>query len=151
MPSKMDSPNGTALISEKPALAAALKDLASLRKQFLPYFVEGHALGDSVLAQATTAFVRAYGMPGRLLVFVLNVQRETQQVVLRSDLSLWLPRADSFEVNAFDGQGHLLHRSLAHDTRWVAATPPLQPGELAVFEVQAEKLSGPDALPSHEP
>jgi hypothetical protein len=151
MPSKMDSPNGTALISEKPALATALKDLASLRKQFLPYFVEGHALGDSVLAQATTAFVRAYGMPGRLLVFVLNDQRETQQVVLRSDLSLWLPRADSFEVNAFDGQGHLLHTSHAHDTRWVAATPPLQPGELAVLEVRAEKLSGPDALPSHEP
>src|SRR5690606_4531995 len=40
-PRRIDHPNATALVSEKPALAAALKQVAALRKQFLPYFTEG--------------------------------------------------------------------------------------------------------------
>src|SRR2546427_7081152 len=95
MPSKVDGPNGTALISEKPALAQALKDVAAIHKQFLPYFVAGLALGDSFLSRPTTAFVRAYQLPGRLLVLILNDRPEAQQVVLGSDLSLWLPKSSN--------------------------------------------------------
>ncbi len=138
MPSKLDSPNGTALISEKPALAAALKDLAVLRRQFLPYFVEGHALGESVLSQETTAFVRAYALPDRLLVFVLNDRREPQRVVLRSDLSLWLPNAKAFTVSRFDEHGEFLGKSRPEGSRWVGVTDLLAAGEISAFELQRE-------------
>ena len=56
MPSKVDEPNGTALISEKPPLARALKSVSALHRQFLSYFVEGNALGESVLTRPAPAF-----------------------------------------------------------------------------------------------
>ena len=137
MPSKVDGPNGTALISERPALANALKQIAGMHKQFLAYFVEGHALGESVLSQATTAFVRAYQLPDRLLVLVLNDRSEPQQVVLGGDLSLWLPNSNSFEVKQFDAQGQLLGSSGVEGTRWVAVTQLLQPGGISAFELRS--------------
>jgi hypothetical protein len=138
MPSKVDGPNGTALISEQPPLARALKDVASLHQQFLPYFAEGHALGESVLSQAATAFVRAYQLRDRLLVFVLNDRPEPQSVAFSSNLSLWLPRSDKFEVQYFNEQGQLLRRSSEEGARWLAVTDLLQPGEISAFELQAE-------------
>jgi len=138
MPSKVDGPNGTALISERPALAKALKEMTVLHKQFLPYFVEGHALGDSMLSQPTTAFVRAYQLPDRLLVLVLNDRPEAQQVVLGSDLSLWLPKSSKLEVRTFDGQGKMLGNSSVEGTHWVGVTEPLQVGEMSVLELRPE-------------
>ncbi len=138
MPSRADSPNGTALISEKPALAKALKDLAAMHKQFLPYFVQGHALGESVLSQATTGFVRAHALPDGLLVFVLNDRPVPQQIVLLSDLSLWLPKGTAFEVKRFDGQGRLLGKSSVEGSQWVGVTDLLQGGEMSAFELRPE-------------
>src|SRR5262249_36942887 len=40
-PSLPDQPNGTAMISDRPELGAALLQTAKMRKQFLPYFTEG--------------------------------------------------------------------------------------------------------------
>jgi hypothetical protein len=138
MPSKLDAPNGTALISDRPQLATALKEIAAMHKQFLPYFVEGHALGDSVLSQATTGFVRAYQLPGRLLLLVLNDRPEAQQVVLNSDLSLWLPESSTLEIRAFNGQGKMLGSSSAEGTHWVGVTDLLQREEMSVFEFRPE-------------
>jgi len=61
LPRKPDQMDGSALISEKPALAEALKQVAPLRKQLLSFLVDGTFLGDSVLAAPATAFVR--GLP----------------------------------------------------------------------------------------
>ncbi len=138
MPSKVDGPNGTALVGERPALAKALDEAAAMHKQFLRYFVEGHALGESVLSQPTTAFVRAYQLPDRLLVLVLNDRPESQQVVLSSDLSLWLPKADGFQLNRFDAQGQQTGSSHAEGTRWVAVTSLLSPGEVSAFEIRRQ-------------
>lgn len=138
IPSKADSPDATAMISEKPELGAALKDLAALRKQFLPYFVDGHALGESILSKETTAFVRAYALPDRLLVFVLNDRLEPQQVVFRSDLSLWLPKAGRYQVGEFDQQGRLVGSRHEEGSQWLAVTRPLQPGEISALEVRIE-------------
>jgi hypothetical protein len=138
MPSKKDEPNGTALVSERPQLAQALKDAAAMRRQFLPYFVEGNALGDSILGEPAKAFVRAYRFHDRLLVLVLNDSAEPQRVVVRSDLSLWLPKASDFEVKYFDEQGKLRQSSSLAGTRWLAVTDLLQPEEIAAFEVQAK-------------
>ncbi len=138
MPSKVDGPNGTALISERPALAKALKEVAAMHRKFLPYFVDGHALGESVLSQATTAFVRAHVLPDRLLLLVLNDRPEPQQVVLGSDLSLWLPHSNGFQVSQFDAQGQLIGSSRAEGTRLVAVTNLLQPGDLSAVELSLQ-------------
>ncbi len=138
MPSREDEPNGTALISERPRLARALKDVAAMHKQFLSFFVEGNALGESVLSQATASFVRAYRLRDRLLVLVLNDLPEPRQVAIRSDLSLWLPKSDGFEVKYFDEQGNLLRNSSVVGAHWLAVTDLLEPGEISAFEVQAK-------------
>src|SRR5690606_846395 len=58
MPKRPNQPNGTRLIGEEPELASALKEVAPLRRKFLPYFTEGRALGDSVLSEPAAPFVR---------------------------------------------------------------------------------------------
>jgi hypothetical protein len=138
MPSKVDEPNGTALISDKPPLARALKSVASLHGQFLSYFVEGSALGESVLERPTTAFVRAYSQGNGVLVWVLNDHPEAQQVVLRSDLSLWLPTSGSYRVKYYDQDGKLLRDSPLENASWLGITDRLQPGEMAAFEIRHE-------------
>jgi hypothetical protein len=140
MPSKPDEPNGTALISERPLLAKALKNVAALRKQFLPYFVEGNALGESVLSRATPAFVRGYQLRDRLLVFVLNDRPDAQHVALNIDLSLWSPKSSTFRVKYFDEAGRLVRNSKVDTTRWLAVTDLLQPEEIAAFELLPEEL-----------
>ncbi|HXW15074.1 MAG TPA: hypothetical protein VEN79_11240 [Terriglobia bacterium] len=136
MPSKVDEPNGTALISEKPPLASALKSVAALHKLFLPYFTEGDALGESVLARPAPAFVRAYSLGEGLLVFVLNDRPEAQRVVLGSDLSIWLPASGGHRENYYNQDGKLLRDSPLKDTSWLGMTDLLQPGEMAVFEIR---------------
>ena len=59
MPKQPDAGNGTKLISEEPALAAALKEASARRRQFLPYFTAGNFLGESVLSRPVCAFVRS--------------------------------------------------------------------------------------------
>ncbi len=135
MPSKPDEPNGTALIRERPLLAKALKTVARLRKQFLPYFVEGNALGESVLSQAAPAFIRAYQLRDRLLVFVLNDRPDAQHVALNIDLGVWSPKSNAFRVKYFDEAGRLVRNSNVATTRWLAVTELLQPEEIAAFEL----------------
>jgi hypothetical protein len=136
MPSKMDEPNGTALISEKPPLARALKSVAGLHKQFLPYFTEGNALGESVLTHPAPAFVRAYSLGDALLVLVLNDHPEAQRVVLGSDLNLWLPASAAYSEKYYGEDGKLLYDSPLRGTSWLGTTDLLQPGELAAFEIR---------------
>lgn len=136
MPRQLDAPNGTALISDRPMLGAALANAAQLRKQFLPYFTQGTFIGDSVQSAAANAFVRAYQLPDRLLVIVLNDRDKAEPVVVRSDLSLWLPAAAGYKVLSYDGHGKPLSEgSAATPQHWSASTRQLEPGEMAFFEV----------------
>lgn len=135
-PRKPDQPNGTALISEKPALAAALKQVAALRKQFLPYFVEGTNLGDSVVSEACPAFVRGYQLNDKLLVIVLNDGKEAKSLTLASDLALWLGTASTkYIVRRFDSAGKLLETADQVGTRSSVKISDLPPLDLAIFEI----------------
>lgn len=136
-PRKPDQPNGTALISEKPELSAALKECAKLRKQFLSYFVEGNFIGDSVLSEPSQGFVKGYQLGNRLLVIVLNDSDTRQKVVLKSDLGLWLPPAKHYEVKIYDSGGKLVDSAKSTRPDWTATTSLLQPMELTLFEIQA--------------
>jgi hypothetical protein len=141
MPSRADGPNATALISDKPPLAAALKSVAALHTQFLSYFVEGNALGDSVLEWNANAFVRAYSREGGLLVFVLNNRNKAQRVVVKSDLSLWLPASRSYTATYYDQSGKKGREQAGVHSSWLGMTDLLQPGEMAAFEIHAEQAA----------
>ena len=91
---KPDQPNGSALISEVPPVARALKQTAALRRQFLDYFTKGTFIGNSVLIEPAPAFVRGHLLSGRLLVVVLNDQPAPQAVPLHTDLGMWSPLSD---------------------------------------------------------
>jgi hypothetical protein len=138
VPKKPDRPNGSALISEVPPVGAALKQVAKLRKQFLPYFTEGTLLGDSVLSEPARGFVRGYQLGNKLLVIVLNDQGERQAVDVQSDLSLWLPSTHSYRINSYDTEGRLVGTKEGAGAAWFGATGPLQPLDLAFFEIESE-------------
>jgi len=136
--SKPDLPNGTALISERPMLSQALKQVAALRKQFLPYFVEGTFIGDSVSIEPTSAFVRGYRNGKNLLVIALNDSAQAQNVSIQSDLDLWIPSTKSYVVTSYDSQGKPLGTSTGGGPHWSVSTQRLQPLELAFFEIKSE-------------
>jgi len=138
LPKKPDQPNGTALISDVPALAAAMKQVAKLRQQFLPYFTEGTLIGDSVLSEPAQGFVRGYQLGNKLLVIVLNDQDKYQNVNLHSDLSLWLPASNSYKLRTFDSEGRLTGTTLGQGHDWQVTTAPLRPLDLAFFEIEAQ-------------
>jgi hypothetical protein len=138
MPRKPDQPNGTALISDKPELAAALSQVANLRQKFLPYFVNGTFIGDSVLDQPLKAFVRGYQLKDKMLVIVLNNDKQTNALSVQSDLSLWLHSAGGYEVKYYDAGGNLLQTTSAANSHWVGTTAQLRPDELALFEIESK-------------
>ena len=139
MPSKPDMPNGTALISDVPALAAALKQVAHLRQEFLPFFTQGVFIGDSVLSNPVPAFVRAYQLGGKLLILVLNTQRHQARVVLQSNLALWTPHPGPYDVKYYNSSGKLVRRESGQGSYWSGSTPRLQPEGLAVIEIDTQE------------
>ena len=136
MARKPDGPNGSALISSQPEMAKALKEAASLRKQFLPFFVDGVFIGDSIISQPCSAFVRGYVHGDKLLVIVLNDQAQAQEVTFQADLGLWLPASDSYRVQSYDSSGKLKATSSVRGARLLEVTPLLQSSELALFELE---------------
>jgi hypothetical protein len=138
MPRRPDEENGSALISSQPEMANALDEVASLRKQFLPFFVDGTFIGDSVLSRRTLGFVRGYTFNKKLLIIVLNDQEKTAQVTVNSDLSLWLPATHSYATKHYDSGGRLLGTKRSTGTMWSVRTDMLQPNELNVFEIDAD-------------
>jgi len=134
-PKKPDQPNGTALISEEPSLSAALKEVTTLRRQFLCYFTEGIFIGDSMLSEPVSAFVRGHQLDESLLIIVLNDQAHPQCVTIQSQLDLWLPSAEQYQVRYYDAAGSLIETMPAEGAKWHDTTRPLQPLELAFFEI----------------
>jgi hypothetical protein len=160
-PKLPDEANGTLKIGAEPELSAALKEVAPLRKHFLKYFVAGNFLGDSVLRRPVvdfvrtntgswiggatvpvgefeypTVFVRGYQLPDRLLFIVLNNDSKPQAVKLESDLSLWLPQAQSYRVTYYDSRGKSVRESpWRGGAHWTGTSAKLDPLELAFFEV----------------
>jgi hypothetical protein len=138
LPKKPDQPNGSALISDVPALAAAIRQVAKLRKQFLPYFTEGTLIGDSVLSEPAQGFVRGYQLGNKLLVIVLNERDQPQTVELHGDLGLWLPSTNMYQVRSYDTEGRLTGTKVGRGRDWRAATSQLGPLDMAFFEIESK-------------
>lgn len=138
MPRKPDQPNATALISEVPALSSALKQVAALRRQFLPYFTEGTLLGDSMLSAQPDVFVRGRQLENRLLVCVLNDQGGDRQFSIQSDLELWLPARGRYEIRLYDSRGRMTGTRQLSSSKWTG-TGNLATGDMVFFEITALK------------
>lgn len=137
MPRKPDSINGSDYIRNHKELSDALKICAKLRRQFLPYFVDGTLIGECALTQPVAGVrVAAYVLPDRMLVIALNRSQEPASPTLVCDLEAWLPAgAQAYTVHSFDESGR------ETGTAEAANTTRLTPGkigklELAVFEIR---------------
>jgi hypothetical protein len=137
-PRKPDQPNGTALISEKPAMAAALKEVAALRTRFLPYFTDGVFIGDSVRSEPGPGLVRGHQLGNRLLVIVMNGEAQTTPITVKSALDLWLPKAAKYAVMYYGRDGKAANTTECDQPAWTGTTGPLEPLELAFFVIEAK-------------
>ncbi|MFN0170742.1 MAG: hypothetical protein ACKV22_30340 [Bryobacteraceae bacterium] len=130
--------NGSALISDVPAVAQAVKQVAARRRQFLEYFTQGTFLGNSVLVEPAPAFVRGHLLGKRLLLVVLNDKPAPQAVPLHVDLAMWFPAVRPYQVRRYEGDGRLAATSRGSERFWSAGTPKLEPLELAFYSIELQ-------------
>ena len=88
---KPDGENGSAILSEKPELSRAVKQVAARRRQFLPFFTDGTPIGDGILADPGPVFVRAHIWGNRALVVLVNEAGAPVMTDLNLNPALWLP------------------------------------------------------------
>jgi hypothetical protein len=164
IPKKHDLPNDTALISDRPKLSAALKEVAALRKQFLSYFTEGTFIGESVLSEPACdfvpnpgcssdwvggasvelgpfkfppVFIRGHQLKNKLLIIVLNNQDSPRAITFESNLEMWIAGARQCQVKSYNSRGTLTTTTTVQASAWEGCTGTLQPLELALLEVEA--------------
>jgi hypothetical protein len=117
-----------------------LKEVARLRQQFLPCFVDGTTLGDTLLWKRSPAFVRGYQLGNKLLIVVLNDQKKSASIRVVSNLSLWLPSTKAYAVKYYDSTGELSESTRKQGDQWLGVTRQLQPLELAFLRSRAFEI-----------
>ncbi|MEO6437245.1 MAG: hypothetical protein ABIP55_16000 [Tepidisphaeraceae bacterium] len=134
-PRKAESINGSDLIANHPPLSAALKQCASLRKQFLKYFTEGTLIGECILTEPSeNAHVSAYVLPDHILMIVIN-QGPTGPINLKADPQPWVATpGGNFTVTAFGGDGKVISITTIAG-QWEVATPALATGDVVIYEI----------------
>ncbi len=119
MPRALDGINGSAMISDYPALGDALKQCAKLRKQFLGYFTRGRMIGDGVLAEPLDGTHSCgYVLDDKLLFVVLDLTgaKDREMAV---DLGPWLPaETGEWTVQVYDGNGEAVREETLDGARW---------------------------------
>ena len=101
---KPDGENGSAILSEKPELSRAVKQVAARRRQFLPFFTDGTPIGDGILADPGPVFVRAHIWGNRALVVLVNEAGAPVMTDLNLNPALWLPEG-KHRLRRFDADG----------------------------------------------
>ena len=134
-PSRKGGINGSGLIADYPPLSRALKQCAKLRKQFLPYFLDGTIIGDCLLVELRPQVrLNAYTLPDKALVVLMNDSADGT-VEFKADLAPWLKSpSGSYEVKTYDTDGKLL-RTATTSALWNEKTPEVKATELAVYEI----------------
>jgi hypothetical protein len=142
MPRRPDSINGSDYVGSHKELSAALKACARLRRQFLPYFVEGTLIGECILTEPVAgARVAAYVLPDRVLVIVLNPMQAPLSPVLPCDLEAWLPGgARGCTVEVFDETGRAVGKSRISAPVRLSPATALKPMGMVLFELSGAKI-----------
>ncbi len=135
MPRKPGSTNGSAAIGDYPELKKTLVRCAKLRRQFLPYFVDGTLIGNCILTQeCPDAHVCSYVLPGKVLTIVMNESKE-RVFKLAYDLAPWIESASGAgEIRVYDESGELVSTEGNAKARSELSTKQLSGSELAFYE-----------------
>lgn len=137
MPTKPDSVNGSARITDYPELSAALKQCAALRSQFLPCFVDGRLIGRCILKDAMSPAVHtsAWVLPDRILVLMLNKGGDAVYS-FTFDMGLWMEPGDKgYAIQAYNSNGEKTQAFTADDGLWAGNTGSLPNLDIALFEI----------------
>ena len=138
MPGRPGNPLANCLIGEKPRLSAVAKQLAALRQQFLPYFVDGLYLGDCVSHAPGGVAAFGHQLGSRLLIATVNLSGSSDNAV-ECDLGLWLPRAQKYSVRSYDGTGKLVGRFVSNASLLRVAVASSRRLELAFVEIEGQR------------
>ncbi|MHB1001323.1 MAG: DUF6259 domain-containing protein [Armatimonadota bacterium] len=139
-PSKPDSINGSDYIVNHPVLSSTLKQCASLRKQFLPYFKGGVLIGNCMLTEASPGCrVISYVCPDRVMALVLNQTGGEQPLSFKFDLVPWVKSAShKYDMKSYDGNGKLIEQKEISSRVKSITTAKLKPLEITVYEFIAK-------------
>jgi len=139
MPRREGSTNGSAYIVEYPELSKALKRCAALRKQFLPYFLNGELVGYCFLAQdCPEAHFNAYILPGRILIIALK-EEKAGALKMNIDLGPWLKsNSGSYAVKTYSEDGKVVSESVLTGSKGTINSTKLSKNELAIFEITSK-------------
>lgn len=140
MPRRAESTNGSGYISGYPEMGKALRQCASLKKQFLPYFLDGNLLGDCLLTKpAADAHVCAYALPDRAILVLINTSSSVKTTELHADLSAWLnPGTENYTLKHFNEDGKIVSETTV-PKNWQGSSLVLQPNEMEVLEFIGKK------------
>ncbi len=135
MPRKAGSTNGSDYISSYPDMGKALKQCAALKKQFLPYFLDGNLLGDCLLSKPVAdAQVCAYALPDKAILVLINTSPTPKSIELDVNLAPWMnPQTDKYRIRHYNEDGGLVSEAMV-PKNWHGKSKILQPNELEVIE-----------------
>ncbi|HEX2924618.1 MAG TPA: hypothetical protein VHS28_11410 [Chloroflexota bacterium] len=134
-PRKAESINGSDYISNYPEMSLALKQCAKLKKQFLPYFVDGTLIGECLLSDTCpAAHICAYTLGDKAIMVLIN-QGAPQNVAFDVDLEPWVKSASgSYQVKLYDQDGKLLRTVDSAPAKWHGETGQLKTEEMMIVE-----------------
>lgn len=136
-PRKKDRVNGSDLISNHPQLAAALKQAARLRKQFLNYFVDGSFVADCILpAEDKDIHVSSYVLPKSMMVIVIN-KKAKRPVNFTAILDPWLKSANGrYKVKEYN-DGVLTRAAYEVGPEWRQKISSMDNQGIYIYEITA--------------
>jgi hypothetical protein len=135
IPRKAESINGSDYISNYPDLSKALKQCASLKKQFLPYFTEGNLVGDCLLTKPVNgAHFCSYTLPDRAIMVLINTSSQERTVKFNVNLTPWMNlKTGKYEIKQYDENGKLISETNENAT-WQGKSKKLETNEMTVIE-----------------
>jgi hypothetical protein len=142
LPRRAQSANGSGWISDHPELSQALKQCASLKKQFLPYFTDGNLIGDCLFkAPCPGTHTCAYVFPDKALLILINLDLNPRKFGFDVDIAPWVKSASGrYEARHYTAQGKLAS-IVEIASKWQGQTRTLAPEEIDVFEFAARLTS----------
>ncbi|MCE5266561.1 MAG: DUF6259 domain-containing protein [Planctomycetaceae bacterium] len=137
-PSKPDDINGSERIKNVPELSKTLKVCAGLRERFLPYFTDGHLIGNCLLTERSEGIrMSAYVLPDRVIAIVLNEGVEGP-LSFNYDLGPWLASHKTFRQTQYDENGRRVVSTEAPASGMIK-TPTLRHLEMVIVEFTVAK------------
>jgi len=134
-PRKTESINGSDYIVNYPDLSKALKQCASLKKQFLPYFTEGNLVGNCLLTRPVNGtHVCGYTLPDRAIMVIINTALTKQAVEFDVNLAPWVKsKTGKYEMRQYDENGKLISTTTINEA-WHGKSTNLDANEMTVIE-----------------